>query len=237
MRCEIIRLKHFHHEEHKYMRILLVEDDLMIGQAVYEGLQQQAYAVDWVKDGEAALLALSTHEYDVGVFDIGLPKKNGLQVLAELRAQRSGLPVLLLTARDTIDDRITGLDTGADDYLVKPFEMKELLARIRAISRRRQGNAEPILDNGVLKLNPATKEAQRDDKTTRLSSREFALLLALMQQAGTILSRSDLEERIYGWNEEVESNAIEFLIHSLRKKLGSDSIKNVRGLGWFVAKA
>ncbi|AUZ04525.1 MULTISPECIES: response regulator [Vitreoscilla] len=219
------------------MRILLVEDDLMIGQAVYEGLQQQAYAVDWVKDGEAALLALSTHEYDVGVFDIGLPKKNGLQVLAALRGQRSSLPVLLLTARDTVDDRITGLDTGADDYLVKPFEMKELLARIRAISRRRQGNAEPILDNGVLKLNPATKEVQRDDKTTRLSSREFALLLALMQQAGTILSRSDLEERIYGWNEEVESNAIEFLIHSLRKKLGSDSIKNVRGLGWFVAKA
>lgn len=219
------------------MRILLVEDDLMIGQAVYEGLQQQAYAVDWVKDGEAAVLALSTHKYDVGVFDIGLPKKNGLQVLAELRAQRSSLPVLLLTARDTVDDRIAGLDTGADDYLVKPFEMKELLARIRAISRRRQGNAEPILDNGVLKLNRATKEVQRDDKTTRLSSREFALLLALMQQAGTILSRSNLEERIYGWNEEVESNAIEFLIHSLRKKLGSDSIKNVRGLGWFVAKA
>ena len=219
------------------MRILLVEDDLMIGQAVSDGLQQQAYAVDWVKDGEAATLALQTHTYDMGLFDIGLPKKNGLQVLSELRHNHMNLPVLLLTARDTVDDRIVGLDSGADDYLVKPFEMKELLARIRAITRRNVGQAEPILDNGVLKLNPATKEVTRDALNLRLSSREFALLLALMQQPGTILSRSDLEERIYGWNEEVESNAIEFLIHSLRKKLGSDCIKNVRGLGWFVDKA
>lgn len=219
------------------MRILLVEDDAMIGQVVYEGLQQHAYAVDWVKDGEAALLALNTHHYDIGLFDIGLPKKNGLQVLAELRKQRSHLPVLLLTARDTVDDRIVGLDAGADDYLVKPFEFKELLARIRAISRRHQNLAEPVLDNGVLKLNPATKEVVRDHDPIRLSAREFALLLALMQHPGTILSRSDLEERIYGWNEEVESNAIEFLIHSLRKKLGSDAIKNVRGMGWFVDKA
>lgn len=219
------------------MRILLVEDDLMIGQVVYEGLQQQAYAVDWVKDGEAATLALATHEYDVGLFDIGLPKKNGLQVLAELRSSHATLPVLLLTARDTVDDRIIGLDAGADDYLVKPFEFKELLARIRAISRRSQGQADPILDNGVLKLNPATKEVCRGEQVVRLSSREFSLLLALMQHPGTIMSRSDLEERIYSWNEEVESNAIEFLIHSLRKKLGSDCIKNVRGLGWFVDKA
>ena len=220
------------------MRILLVEDDLMIGQMVYEGLQQQAYAVDWVKDGEAASLALAAHDYDVGLFDIGLPKKNGLQVLAELRNKRATLPVLLLTARDTVDDRIIGLDAGADDYLVKPFEFKELLARIRAISRRSQGQADPILDNGVLKLNPATKEeVSRGEQVVRLSSREFSLLLALMQHTGTIMSRSDLEERIYGWNEEVESNAIEFLIHSLRKKLGSDCIKNVRGLGWFVDKA
>lgn len=219
------------------MRILLVEDDAMIGQVVYEGLQQHAYAVDWVKDGEAALLALNTHHYDIGLFDIGLPKKNGLQVLAQLRKQRSHLPVLLLTARDTVDDRIVGLDAGADDYLVKPFEFKELLARIRAISRRHQNLAEPVLDNGVLKLNPATKEVVRDHDPIRLSAREFALLFALMQHPGTILSRSDLEERIYGWNEEVESNAIEFLIHSLRKKLGSDAIKNVRGMGWFVDKA
>lgn len=219
------------------MRILLVEDDLMIGQAVYENLQQQSYAVDWVKDGEAALLALAAHEYDLGLFDIGLPKKNGLEVLSELRAKRSGLPVLLLTARDTVDDRIIGLDAGADDYLVKPFELKELLARIRALSRRSQGQADPILDNGVLKLNPATKEVARGDNTIRLSSREYSLLFTLMQNPGTIKSRSELEEHIYGWNEEVESNAIEFLIHSLRKKLGSDCIKNVRGLGWFVDKA
>ena len=155
------------------MRILLVEDDLMIGQMVYEGLQQQAYAVDWVKDGEAASLALAAHDYDVGLFDIGLPKKNGLQVLAELRNKRATLPVLLLTARDTVDDRIIGLDAGADDYLVKPFEFKELLARIRAISRRSQGQADPILDNGVLKLNPATKEVNRDEQLVRLSSRIF----------------------------------------------------------------
>ena len=219
------------------MRLLLVEDDLALAQGVLLALRSQNFTVNHCALGRDALASIRAGDCDAVVLDLGLPDLDGFEVLRQTRHKFPRLPVLILTARDGLDDRIKGLDLGADDYLVKPFEFKELLARIRAISRRSQGQADPILDNGVLKLNPATKEVSRADQVVRLSSREFSLLLALMQHPGTIMSRSDLEERIYGWNEEVESNAIEFLIHSLRKKLGSDCIKNVRGLGWFVDKA
>lgn len=219
------------------MRILLVEDDRLIAEAVAQALKDEAYALDWVTDGEQALGALSTQEYGLALLDLGLPRKDGFEVLHQLRLARRPLPVIIITARDSVDDRIRGLDLGADDYLIKPFAINELLARMRAIIRRHQGNAQPLLSNGMLNLDPATREVQREEgDAIRLSAREYALLHALMLRPGTILSRSELEERIYGWNEEVESNAVEFLIHSLRKKLGTDAIKNVRGLGWLVGK-
>lgn len=219
------------------MRILLVEDDHLIGEAITQACKDAAYAIDWVKDGESALSTLSTQEYGLVLLDLGLPRKDGLQVLQQLRAKNYSLPVIIITARDSVDDRIKGLDFGADDYLIKPFATNELLARMRAIIRRHEGVATPLLDNGLLSLNPATREVNRDGTSSRLSAREFSLLHALMLHPGNVLSRTELEEKIYGWNEEVESNAVEFLIHSLRKKLGSDAIKNIRGLGWMVSKA
>ncbi len=218
------------------MRILLAEDDQAIAQAVCSLLGAQGYAADHVSDGEAALNALSLQSYDILLLDLGLPGRDGLAVLQSLRRRQQDLPVLIITARDTVDDRIAGLDTGADDYIVKPFDLQELLARIRAVLRRRSGRADALVSNGILTLNPAKREAERNGKIQRLPAREYALLETLMLRAGTIFSRSDLEEKLYGWNEEVESNAVEFLIHQLRKKLGSDVIKNVRGIGWFVEK-
>jgi two-component system OmpR family response regulator len=219
------------------MKVLLVEDDPMIGAAIQMALQDAAYAVDWTHDGEAALSALGTQSYDVMLLDVGLPRCSGLEVLRQIRQGQNALPVLLVTARDAVNDRIAGLDLGADDYVVKPFEMGELLARMRAVVRRKAGNASPILSNGVLFLDPSLREVQVEDKTVRLSAREFSLLQALLLRPGAILSREELENRIYGWNEEVESNAVEFLIHSLRKKLGATAIKNIRGMGWMVSKA
>lgn len=218
------------------MRVLLVEDDPMIGGAVQQGLRDAAHAVDWVRDGDQAELALSTQDYGVVLLDLGLPRRDGLAVLDGLRAAGQDVPVIILTARDGLEDRIRGLDLGADDYLIKPFELGELLARIRAVARRRAGGAQPLLGNGRLSLDPATREASFEGQSVRLSAREFSLLHALLLRPGAILSRGELEERIYGWNEEVESNAVEFLIHSVRKKLGSEVIKNVRGLGWLVDK-
>lgn len=218
------------------MRILLVEDDLMIGEAVAQTLKEASYAVDWVRDGQTALSAATSQHYDAMLLDIGLPKKDGIQVLTALRASENAVPVLIISAKDALDDRIGGLDSGADDYLLKPFEMKELLARIRAVVRRKAGISSPLLSNGIVSLDPATREATAGALSTRLSAREFSLLQALLLRPGAILSRAELEDRIYGWNEEVESNAVEFLIHSLRKKLGSSTIKNVRGMGWMVAK-
>lgn len=218
------------------MRVLLVEDDSMIGSAVQQSLRDAAYAVDWVQDGTAASAALETQTYDIALLDLGLPGRDGLAVLARLREQGLDLPVLILTARDGLEDRIRGLDLGADDYLVKPFDLGELLARMRAVARRRAGAAAPVLGNGKLCLDPATREASFEGKQARLSAREFALLQALLMRPGAILSRSELEDRIYGWNEEVESNAVEFLIHAVRKKFGAAVIKNVRGLGWLVDK-
>jgi two-component system OmpR family response regulator len=218
------------------MRVLLVEDDRMIGEVVTQALKEASYAVDWVRDGQTALNTLAVQLYDLVLLDLGLPKKDGLDVLRSIRGKNNPVPVLIITARDTLDDKIRGLDSGADDYVLKPFEMTELLARMRAVSRRKSGTAGPVLSNGIISLDPATREVQVDGQNTVLSAREFALLMALMVRPGAILSRADLEDRIYGWNEEVESNAVEFLIHALRKKLGAKAIQNVRGMGWMVSK-
>lgn len=219
------------------MRVLLIEDDPMIGAAAQAALKDASCAADWVKTGPVGLSALAAQHYDLVLLDLGLPGKDGLDVLRTVRAKNNPVPVLVITARDGVDDRIAALDAGADDYILKPFEMNELLARMRAVLRRQGGTGTPVLDNGLLRLNPATREAQRQDgEPLLLSNREFALLYALMLRPGAILSRTQLEDRVYGWGEEVESNAIEFLIHALRRKLGSDAIKNVRGAGWMVPK-
>ena len=218
------------------MRVLLVEDDRMIGEAIAQSLKDAAYAVDWVRNGSAAQTALDSQDYDTVLLDLGLPDKDGMVVLRSLRAKNNRVPVLVITARDALEERICGLDAGADDYVLKPFDMAELLARMRAVMRRKGGVAGPLMSNGILALDVATREAHLDGASTRLSGREFSLLQALMVRPGAILSRAELEDRIYGWNQEVESNAVEFLIHALRKKLGSDVIKNVRGVGWMVSK-
>jgi two-component system, OmpR family, response regulator len=220
------------------MRVLLVEDDAMIGEAIQGALKDASYAADWVKNGQTALTTLGFQHYDLVLLDLGLPGKDGLEVLASIRAKDNPVPLLIVTARDGLDDRLCGLDGGADDYLLKPFEMAELLARMRAVLRRKGGSATPLLSNGVVALDQATREATVNDSArVQLSGREFALLQALLVRPGAILSRSDLEDRIYGWGEEVESNAVEFLIHALRRKLGSEVIKNVRGIGWMVSKS
>ena len=219
------------------MRVLLIEDDPMIGNAIQAALKDASYAADWVKNGQSALKSLDCQGYDIVLLDLGLPGKDGLTVLSSIRAKGNLVPLLIITARDGVGERIRGLDGGADDYVLKPFDMAELLARMRAVIRRKGGVATPVLTNGIVSLDPATREAQVPlQDAIQLSNREFALLQALMVRPGAILSRSELEERIYGWGEEVESNAVEFLIHSLRKKLGSDMIKNVRGVGWMVSK-
>lgn len=218
------------------MRVLLIEDDYMIGAAIQQALRENGYGVDWVTNGARALDASATQSYDLMLLDLGLPGRDGMSVLAELRRSGNALPVLILTAHDSVEDRVAGLDGGADDYLVKPFVLSELLARMRAVTRRQGAGAGPTFSNGILTLDPATHEVVRQGERFSLTGREFALLHALMLRPGAILSRSELESRIYGWNEEVESNAVEFLIHSLRKKLGSDAIKNVRGVGWMVQR-
>jgi len=216
------------------MRALLVEDDRMIGEATVQALKDASYAVDWVRDGVSAFDATEVMAYDLIILDLGLPGQDGFTVLEQMRSRGDTTAVLVVTARDGLEDRIRGLDLGADDYLVKPFEVGELLARMRAVSRRKGGQALPVMTNGVLRLDPATREADYCEKHCRLTAREFALLQALLIRPGTILSRDELETRIYGWNEEVESNAVEFLIHAVRKKLGGEVIRNVRGVGWMV---
>ena len=219
------------------MRVLLVEDDPMIGAAIQAALKDGSYAADWVREGQTALTTLACQHYDLVLLDLGLPGKDGLEVLASLRAQDNPIPLAILTARDGLDDRLRGLDGGADDYVTKPFQMAELLARMRAVLRRKGGSAAALLGNGTVSLDPATKAAcVLGGDPVQLSNREFSLLQALLLRPGAILSRSELEDRIYGWGEEVESNAVEYLIHALRRKLGSEVIKNVRGLGWMVSK-
>jgi two-component system response regulator QseB len=216
------------------MRVLLVEDDPMIGKSVQQGLRQNGYTIDWVRDGQAGELALATTDYEMLLLDLGLPGKSGLEVLARLRRAANRIPVLVITARDSVADRIKGLDTGADDYLVKPFDLDELSARMRAVLRRHAGRADPVIALGDLRMNPATHELTQNGQPVQLSAREFALLRALLEQPGTPLSRAKLEERLYGWGEEVESNAVEVYIHSLRRKLGAERIRNIRGVGYLV---
>ena len=218
------------------MRILLVEDDRMIAEGVRKALRGEGFAVDWVEDGEAALSAASSQPYDLVLLDLGLPKRDGLDVLRTLRARGHALPVLIVTARDAVADRVKGLDAGADDYLVKPFDLDELGARMRALIRRHAGRGESLVRHGDLTLDPVGHQVTLAGAPVSLSAREFALLEALMARPGAVLSKSQLEEKIYGWGEEIGSNTVEVYIHSLRKKLGADLIRNVRGLGYMVAK-
>ena len=218
------------------MRVLLVEDDPMLGNAVKQALRDASYAVDWLQDGRSASSALTHHNFETILLDLGLPQRDGLDVLRDLRARDDSTPVLVITARDSIEQRIEGLDCGADDYLVKPFAVGEMLARMRALGRRRAGASAPVLSNGALSLDPASKIVTVAGTEQTLSNREFALLRELLIRPGAVLSRAELEDRIYGWGEEVESNVIEYIIHGLRRKLGQERIRNVRGLGWMVER-
>jgi two-component system OmpR family response regulator len=228
--------RHLFFERWRAVRVLLVEDDPMIGQAIEVALRDAAYAVDWVHDGVTASAALAGGEHQAVLLDLGLPRRDGLEVLRRMRERGDRTPVLVITARDAVGERIRGLNLGADDYVLKPFDVDELLARMRAVIRRHGGQASAVLSNGVITLDPATREARRGEAAHTLSAREFALLHALLLRPGAILTRSELEARIYGWNEEVVSNAVDFLIHGVRRKLGPDAIRNVRGAGWMVAK-
>ncbi len=216
------------------MRILLVEDDEMLGAAIEQGLRDEGFAVDWVTDGNLALTSAAAQPYDTVLLDLMIPGRDGLSVLAGLREARNPVPVIIITARDDVDMRIRGLDLGADDYVIKPFELRELNARIRAVIRRQGGHLQGVLRIGSLALDTGTHEASLGERRCQLTAREFALLNALMLKPGRILSRADLEDRIYGWNQEVESNAVDFLIHGIRRKLGPGVIENVRGAGWLI---
>ena len=218
------------------MRLLLVEDDQMIGEQLLDLLRAEGYAVDWVRDGEQADTALQAQDYDLLLLDLGLPRRDGMSVLRALRARKQRLPVLIATARDALAQRVAGLDAGADDYVLKPFELDELLARIRALLRRASGRAEPVYEHLGVSLNPATHEATVGGQPVTLSAREWAVLEPLLARPGLVLSRQQLEEKLYSWKDEVSSNAIEVYIHGLRKKLGSGLIQNVRGLGYMVPK-
>ncbi len=216
------------------MRLLVVEDDRMLGAGLQAGLRQKGWAVDWVRDGELADEALRGEPYDVVLLDLGLPRKGGLEVLQALRRRGGTVPVLILTAQDAVSDRVAGLDAGADDYLVKPFDLDEVAARVRALHRRSSGRAEPRLEVGGLALDPAAHRVTLDGAPVALSAREFALLQALLERPGRPLSRAQLEERLYGWGEEVESNAVEVHVHALRKKLGAHWIRTLRGVGYVI---
>lgn len=226
------------------MRVLLVEDDAMIGESVKLGLRQEGFTVDWVRDGEAALAAAQAGQagsegqpcHDLILLDLGLPRRPGLDVLRTLRSRGDHTPVLILTARDAVQDRVAGLNAGADDYLVKPFDLQELAARMHALARRAQGRAEPVLRYGGIALNPATREVTLDGQPVRLSAREFALLAALMGRPGKVWSVAQLQERLYGWDDEVGSNTVEVYIHALRKKFGAATIRNIRGVGYVMPR-
>ena len=219
------------------MRVLVVEDDLMIGESLSEALQDEAYTVDWVKDGRQAILTLRVQPYDIILLDLGLPEVDGMGVLTAIRDAKIETPVLILTARDQLKDRIAGLDSGADDYVVKPFELGEVFARMRVLIRRAQGKADNQVTVGNLSLDTAHKRVMMDGSPIDLTAKEYMLLITFMLSPEKVMSKNELEDSLYGWGGEVESNAIEFLIHSLRKKVGQDRIKNVRGLGWYISNA
>ncbi|MDA3868723.1 MAG: response regulator [Gammaproteobacteria bacterium] len=218
------------------MRILLVEDDTLLGSGLLTGLNGEGYSVDWLKNGKAALSAITTTPYDAVILDIGLPEMSGIEVLSRVRDQNINTPVLILTAQNAITDRVIGLDSGADDYLTKPFELDELCARLRALSRRARGLTQPLIQYRNIIIDPAAHSVTADNVSIELSRREFALLKELVTSAGRVLSRRYLEEKLYNWDREIESNTIEVHIHHLRKKLGADFIKTVRGIGYTMAK-
>ncbi len=219
------------------MRLLLVEDDTMIGESVYDLLRAEHHAVDWVRDGDMADTALRTQTYDVVLLDLGLPRRDGLEVLRDMRARKDRTPVLVATARDAVAQRVQGLDAGADDYVLKPYELDELLARIRALARRAAGRAEPVYEHKGVSIDPATREVAVNGEPVVLSAREWAVLEPLIARPGRVLSRAQLEEKLYSWKDEISSNAVEVYIHGLRKKLGADLVLNVRGVGYMVPKA
>jgi two-component system OmpR family response regulator len=218
------------------MRILIVEDDIAIGQSLLRALKDVGYSVDWVRDGAQAQEAVCGNAYSIVLLDLGLPGSDGIDVLATTRRRGCTTPVLIVTARDDVETRIRGLDIGADDYLLKPFDTAELLARMRAVMRRHAGAAISVLGDETLSLNLDKRELRFKDRREVLSAREFALMAALLERPGTILSRAQLEDRLYGWGEEVESNAVAVLIHGVRKKFGHEVIKNIRGFGWTIAE-
>jgi DNA-binding response OmpR family regulator len=218
------------------MRVLLVEDDRMIGESIRTALRQDGSAVDWVRDGHSADSTLTTEHFDLVLLDLGLPQRDGLDILRAMRSRRDQTPVIVLTARDAVQDRVAGLDAGADDYLAKPFELEELAARIRAVTRRKSGRAEPAIEIGNVRLDPSMRQVTVGGEPVVLSAREYAVLEALMARPGAILSRAQLEDRLYGWGEAIESNAVSVYIHQLRRKLGNDLIRNVRGVGYYVGR-
>jgi two-component system, OmpR family, response regulator QseB len=218
------------------MRVLLVEDDGMIAQGLQTALRQAGFAVDWMRDGNSAAAALQTTSFDVVLLDLGLPHRDGIDVLRGLRKRGDSTPVIILTARDEIQHRIAGLDAGADDYIVKPFDLDEVMARMRSVLRRVAGRGDPSIRHGNLRLDPASRTVERDGAPVGLSAHEYAVLEALLQRPGAVLSRAQLEDRLYGWDEQIGSNAVEVYIHGLRRKLGSDAIRTLRGVGYFVPK-
>lgn len=214
------------------MKLLLAEDDPMIGASMEQGLRLAGFAVDWTRDGKSAEVALQTGSYALLLLDLGLPRQDGLTLLKKIRQTENAVPVLIVTARDAVADRVAGLNLGADDYMVKPFDLDELIARVRALMRRQGGRARPEMQLGGLCVDPVQREARLDNKRLPLSQREFALLEALMETPGAVLSKEQLEARLYGWQDEVMSNAIEVHLHNLRRKLGAEWIRNVRGVGY-----
>ncbi|MGO9949608.1 MAG: response regulator [Steroidobacteraceae bacterium] len=218
------------------MRVLLVEDDGMIAQGLQTALRQAGFAVDWMRDGLSAAAALKTSAFDVMLLDLGLPHRDGIDVLRELRKRGDKTPVIILTARDEIQHRIAGLDAGADDYVVKPFDLDEVMARMRSVLRRATGRGDSTIQHGELRLDLKARTIERSGTPVSLSAHEYAVLEALLQRPGAVLSRSQLEDRLYGWDEQIGSNAVEVYIHGLRRKLGSDVIRTLRGVGYFVPK-
>jgi two-component system response regulator QseB len=218
------------------MQILLVEDDELLGDAVRRGLMQEHYTVEWVRDGLAARSKLRRFNPDLLLLDLNLPQCSGLEVLRNLRALKNSIPVLILTARDTVSDRVTGLDAGADDYLIKPFSMDELYARVRALMRRSSGRATPVIEHGDITLDPVGHGLTRAGEQVEVQPKEFAILKLLLENAGKVLSRTRLEEALYGWSGNVGSNAVEVHVHHLRKKLGKNLVRTVRGVGYIIPK-
>jgi DNA-binding response OmpR family regulator len=218
------------------MRVLLVEDDRMIAKGLQTALRQEGYAVDAVGDGRSAAEALRTPGFDLVLLDLGLPQRDGIEVLRELRGRGDSTPVIIVTARDDVRNRIEGLDAGADDYIVKPFDLDEVSARMRSVLRRAAGRGDPCIKHRGISLNPVTHAVERDGVPVLLSGHEFSVLEALLQRPGAVLSRAQLEDRLYGWSGQIESNAIEVYVHGLRRKLGTDAIRTLRGVGYFVPK-